>query len=78
MYYLHLDDFAIVGSSPEILTRVDNDNVATIRPIAGTRSRGKILEEDINNEKDLIVATLSLSTLVRISGEEPTIAKSSR
>ena len=54
MYYLHLDDFAIVGSSPEILTRVDNDNVATIRPIAGTRSRGKTLEEDRNNEKDLL------------------------
>ena len=54
MYYLHLDDFAIVGSSPEILTRVDNDNVATIRPIAGTRSRGKTKEEDIDNEKDLL------------------------
>ena len=54
MYYLHLDDFAIVGSSPEILTRVDNDNVATIRPIAGTRSRGKTKEEDLNNEKDLL------------------------
>ena len=54
MYYLHLDDFAIVGSSPEILTRVDNDNVATIRPIAGTRSRGKSKEEDIDNEKDLL------------------------
>jgi len=54
MYYLHLDDFAIVGSSPEILTRVDNDNVATIRPIAGTRSRGKTKEEDLDNEKDLL------------------------
>ena len=54
MYYLHLDDFAIVGSSPEILTRVDNDNVATIRPIAGTRSRGKTKEEDKDNEKDLL------------------------
>ena len=54
MYYLHLDDFAIVGSSPEILTRVDNDNVATIRPIAGTRSRGKTKEEDADNEKDLL------------------------
>ena len=54
MYYLHLDDFAIVGSSPEILTRVDNDNVATIRPIAGTRSRGKTKEEDTDNEKNLL------------------------
>ena len=54
MYYLHLDDFAIVGSSPEILTRVDNNNVATIRPIAGTRSRGKTKEEDTDNEIDLL------------------------
>ena len=54
MYYLNLDDFAIVGSSPEILTRVDNNNIATIRPIAGTRSRGKSIQEDINNEKDLL------------------------
>ncbi len=54
MYYLNLDDFAIVGSSPEILTRVDNNNVATIRPIAGTRSRGRTSEEDKANEIDLL------------------------
>ena len=52
MYFLNLNDFAIVGSSPEILTRVDNNNIATIRPIAGTRSRGKTdLQEDLNLEK---------------------------
>ena len=54
MYFLNLDGFAIVGSSPEILTRVDNNNVATIRPIAGTRSRGKSVKEDLENEKDLL------------------------
>ena len=54
MYYLNLDDFSIVGSSPEILTRVDNNNIATIRPIAGTRSRGKNVEQDKDNEKDLL------------------------
>ena len=54
MYFLNLDDFAIVGSSPEILTRVDNNNVATIRPLAGTRSRGKTFQEDVDNEKDLL------------------------
>ncbi len=54
MYFLNLDGFAIVGSSPEILTRVDNNNVATIRPIAGTRSRGKNNKEDLENEKDLL------------------------
>ena len=54
MYFLNLDGFAIVGSSPEILTRVDNNNVATIRPIAGTRSRGKNIQEDLENEQDLL------------------------
>ena len=54
MYFLNLNDFAIVGSSPEILTRVDNNSIATIRPIAGTRSRGKTLEEDLKLEEDLL------------------------
>ena len=54
MYFLNLNDFAIVGSSPEILTRVDNNNIATIRPIAGTRSRGKTPEEDLKLEKELL------------------------
>jgi anthranilate synthase component I len=54
MYFLNLDGFAIVGSSPEILTRVDNNNVATIRPIAGTRSRGKNIQEDLENEQNLL------------------------
>ncbi len=54
MYYLNLDDVFIVGSSPEILTRVDNNNIATVRPIAGTRPRGKNTEEDIQLEKDLL------------------------
>ena len=54
MYYLNLDDVFIVGSSPEILTRVDSNNIATVRPIAGTRPRGKTIEEDIQLEKDLL------------------------
>ena len=54
MYFLNLDNFSIVGSSPEILTRVDNNNIATIRPLAGTRSRGKTPKEDFNLEKDLL------------------------
>jgi anthranilate synthase component 1 len=54
MYFLNLNGFAIVGSSPEILTRVDNNSIATIRPIAGTRSRGKTLEEDLKLEEDLL------------------------
>jgi len=54
MYFLNLNDFAIVGSSPEILTRVDNNNIATIRPIAGTRPRGKTEQEDLDLEKNLL------------------------
>jgi anthranilate synthase component 1 len=54
MYFLNLENFSIVGSSPEILTRVDNNNIATIRPLAGTRSRGKTIQEDLNFEKDLL------------------------
>ncbi|MDG2353277.1 MAG: anthranilate synthase component I [Gammaproteobacteria bacterium] len=54
MYYLNLGDTAIVGSSPEILTRVDGDRRATVRPIAGTRSRGVNEKEDLALEKDLL------------------------
>ena len=39
MYFFNFDDFQIIGSSPEILVRLRNDEV-TIRPIAGTRPRG--------------------------------------
>lgn len=45
LYYLQLDDFAIVGSSPEVLVRVEHGDV-TVRPIAGTRPRGATPEED--------------------------------
>ena len=53
MYYLNLEDFHIVGSSPEILVRVE-DNEVTVRPIAGTRPRGKTKEEDLALEQDLL------------------------
>jgi anthranilate synthase component 1 len=53
MYYLNLDDFHIVGSSPEILVRMEND-IITVRPIAGTRPRGKTAEEDKALEADLL------------------------
>ena len=54
MYFLNLDDVFIVGSSPEILTRVDHNNIATVRPMAGTRPRGKTNKEDLELEKDLL------------------------
>src|SRR2546425_8340184 len=45
LFYLALDDFALVGSSPEVLVRVEGGEV-TVRPIAGTRPRGRTPEED--------------------------------
>jgi len=53
MYFLNLGDFHIVGSSPEILTRVEDGKV-TVRPIAGTRPRGETDEQDKQLEKDLL------------------------
>lgn len=53
MNFLDFGDFAIVGSSPELLVRLRNDTV-TIRPIAGTRPRGATPEEDAAQEHDLI------------------------
>lgn len=53
MYFLDLGDFQVVGSSPEILVRLE-DNVVTVRPIAGTRPRGKTEQEDHELELDLL------------------------
>lgn len=53
LYYLDLDDFHIVGSSPEILARLDAGKV-TVRPIAGTRRRGRTEAEDIALERELL------------------------
>ena len=53
LYFLDLPGFALIGSSPEILVRV-RDGEVTIRPIAGTRPRGKSPEEDKANEISLL------------------------
>lgn len=53
MFFLDLDDFHIVGSSPEILVRLEDD-VVTVRPIAGTRPRGATEAEDRALEEDLL------------------------
>ncbi len=45
MFFLHLDDTVLVGSSPETMVRLEN-GIATLRPIAGTRPRGKTEQED--------------------------------
>ena len=53
MYFLDLDDFQVVGSSPEILVRLEDGEV-TVRPIAGTRRRGHTEEEDLALEAELL------------------------
>ena len=53
LFFLNFDGFAIVGSSPEILVRL-RDGKVTIRPIAGTRPRGKTKAEDEQYASDLL------------------------
>ncbi|MBV5309499.1 anthranilate synthase component I [Chromatium okenii] len=53
MYFLDLGGFQIVGSSPEILTRLE-DGIVTVRPIAGTRRRGHTEAEDQALEAELL------------------------
>ena len=53
MFYFNYSDFNILGSSPEILVRLRKGEI-TIRPIAGTRPRGKNAKEDKKNELDLL------------------------
>src|SRR6056300_853056 len=53
MFFFNFSDFQIVGASPEILVRL-RDNKITLRPIAGTRPRGKNYKEDLYYEKDLL------------------------
>tara|TARA_B100002051_G_C16728043_1_gene636463 strand:+ start:186 stop:1643 length:1458 start_codon:yes stop_codon:yes gene_type:complete len=53
MFYFNYDDFKVLGSSPEILVRL-RDSQITIRPIAGTRPRGKTKIQDKNYKKELL------------------------
>ena len=53
MYYLKFGELQVVGSSPEVLVRLEDEKVE-VRPIAGTRKRGKNEEEDHKLEKDLL------------------------
>jgi anthranilate synthase component 1 len=60
MFFFNFKDFQIIGASPEILVRL-RDNKITVRPIAGTRPRGKSLNEDRYYEKDLLKDKKELS-----------------
>ena len=53
MYFFDFGDFHVVGSSPEVLVRVE-DGLVTVRPIAGTRPRGATEEADLALEQDLL------------------------
>ena len=53
MYYMDLGDFHVVGSSPEILARLEDGEI-TVRPIAGTRKRGATEEKDLALEQELL------------------------
>jgi anthranilate synthase component 1 len=53
MYFLDVGDVQVVGSSPEILVRLEQGEV-TVRPIAGTRPRGKTHDEDLALEAELL------------------------
>jgi anthranilate synthase component 1 len=53
MFYLNFGDFQLAGSSPELMVRL-RDGKITIRPIAGTRPRGKTPAEDLALEKELL------------------------
>ena len=53
LFYLKLDDLIQIGSSPEILVRLEGDDIE-VRPIAGTRKRGGTEEEDLALEQELL------------------------
>ena len=60
MFFFNFNDFQIIGASPEILVRL-RENKITVRPIAGTRPRGKTIKEDQFYEKDLLKDKKELS-----------------
>ena len=60
LYHLALDEFAIVGSSPEVLVRVENGDI-TVRPIAGTRPRGATPDADAELTADLLADAKELA-----------------
>ena len=60
MFFFNFNDFQIIGASPEILVRL-RDNKITVRPIAGTRPRGKTKKEDLFFERDLLKDKKELS-----------------
>ena len=65
MFYFNLEDFHVVGASPEILTRLEDDLV-TVRPIAGTRKRGATVAEDVALEHELLADAKEIAEHVQL------------
>jgi len=53
LFYLKMDDAVLLGASPEVMVRLEGNRIE-LRPLAGTRRRGKTEEEDLEMEKDLL------------------------
>lgn len=65
MFFLDFIDYSLIGSSPEILVRLENGTVE-VRPIAGTRKRGETLEEDLALEEELLADEKELAEHVML------------
>ena len=65
LFFYNFADFQVVGSSPEILVRREQ-NTMTVRPLAGTRPRGKTREEDLALEKELLADTKEIAEHVML------------
>lgn len=65
MFYYDMGDHQVVGASPEILVRLE-DNIVTSRPIAGTRPRGKTREQDMAMESELLADPKELAEHVQL------------
>jgi anthranilate synthase component 1 len=65
LFFLRCDGTVMIGSSPEILVRVENGRI-DLRPIAGTRPRGKTIEQDLALEKELLADPKELAEHVML------------
>jgi len=65
LFYLHIGETILIGSSPEILVRREQEK-AVVRPIAGTRPRGRTEDEDVALEKDLLADAKELAEHVML------------
>ncbi|MBC8072769.1 MAG: anthranilate synthase component I family protein, partial [Deltaproteobacteria bacterium] len=54
MYAMQFPSATLIGASPEVLVRLDRDRTVTLRPIAGTRPRGRDHAEDLDHERELL------------------------